>query len=570
MTGLPPVWDHLTCDDKQAAHLAQELGISPIIGRILILRDITTPEEGDRFLHPSLEQLHDPYRLTDLATGVDRILAAIERGERIAVHGDYDVDGVTATVIVRRVIELLGGDVVHYIPERMRDGYGLQVEAIDRLCAQNVRLVISVDCGIRSGEAAERARDVGIDLIITDHHEPEGTLPPALAVINPRRHDCLYPDKDLAGVGVALKLVQALCGRTDRLHWLPAFMKLAAIGTLADVVPLRGENRVIACLGLEKLSRGSHTVGLRALLESAGLAGKKINSYEVAFVLAPRINAAGRMSTPDLAARLLLSIDEMTAGEARQLAEQLDAENLRRRKEESAILLDARQRIEADPEIGMHNMLVLWGESWHRGVIGIVAAKLADEFNRPVLVLSVEDGKAHGSARSIPGFDLLAALERCEDLFERFGGHRQAAGLVMNEERLAELRRRLTQDADVRLSPKDLRSRLAIDAPLRLGTIDGRLIEGLGSLEPFGIGNKRPIFHDDDVEIVDGPHSIKERHLRMTVRGGRNSFRAIAWRAAERQGFLPDRRTSLDMAFSLNENTYRGETYIELSVADIK
>jgi single-stranded-DNA-specific exonuclease len=570
MTGLAPVRDYLTCDDKQASHLAQELGISPVIGRILILRGITTPEEGDRFLHPSLDQLHDPYRMTDLAAGVDRILAAIERGERIAVHGDYDVDGVTATVILRRVIELLGGDVVHYIPERVRDGYGLQVEAIDRLSVQNVRLIVSVDCGIRSGEAAERARDVGIDLVITDHHEPEATLPPALAVINPRRHDCDYPDKDLAGVGVALKVVQALCGKTDRLGWLPAFMKLAAIGTLADVVPLRGENRVIACLGLEKLSRGPHTVGLRALLESAGLDGKKINSYEVGFVLAPRINAAGRMSTPDLATRLLLSIDEKTSGEARRLAKQLDEENLRRRKEESLILLAARQRIEADPEIKLHNILVLWGDSWHRGVIGIVAAKLADEFNRPALVLSVEDGKAHGSGRSIPGFDLLASLERCGDLFERFGGHRQAAGLVINEDRLGELRRRLTKDADAHLSPDDLRPRLAIDAPLRLGDIDGRLIEGLASLEPFGAGNKRPIFHDDDVGIVDGPHSIKGNHLRMTVRGGRNSFRAVAWRAAERQGFVPDRRTSLDIAFSLTENTYRGDTHIELSVADIK
>ena len=570
MTGLAPVWDHLTCDDKQASHLSQELGISPIIGRMLILRGITTPEEGDRFLHPSLEQLHDPYRLTDLAAGVERILAAIERGERIAVHGDYDVDGVTATVILRRVIELLGGDVVHYIPERMRDGYGLQVEAIDRLRAKNVRLIVSVDCGIRSVEAAERARDVGIDLVITDHHEPEASLPPALAVINPRRHDCDYPDKDLAGVGVAFKVVQALCGKTDRLGWLPAFMKLAAIGTVADVVPLRGENRVIACLGLEKLSRGPHTVGLRSLLESAGLDGKRINSYEVGFVLAPRINAAGRMSTPDLATRLLLSIDEKTAGEARHLAKQLDEENLRRRKEEASILLDARQRIESDPEIKTHNMLVVWGESWHRGVIGIVAAKLVDEFNRPVLVLSVEDGKAHGSGRSIPGFNLLASLERCGDLFERFGGHSQAAGMVIDKDRLGELRRRLTRDADTGLSPDDLRPRLAIDAPLRLGDIDGRLIEGLGALEPFGTGNKRPIFHDDNVEIVDGPHSIKGRHLRMTVRGGRNSFRAVAWRAAERQGLIPDRRTSLGMAFSLAENTYRGETYIELSVADIK
>ena len=361
------------------------------------------PEAAHRFLHPQLSQLHDPYRLADMRPAVDRLCAALERRERIAIHGDYDVDGVTSTVILRRALELLGGDVTHFIPERMRDGYGLQSPAVERLHADGVRVIVSVDCGIRSAEAARRARELGVDLIITDHHEPEAELPSALAVINPKRTDCTYPDKHLAGVGVAFKVVQALCERFDRQKWLPAFLKLAAIGTVADVVPLVGENRIIAKLGLERLSQGPHTVGLRTLLESAGLQNKVIDGFHVAFVIAPRVNAAGRMSTPDLATRLLLASDETQLEEVRRLAEQLGEENTRRQAYEADIVADAKKQVETDVRVGAHNILVVAGEGWHRGVIGIVASKLVDAFYKPTIVLSVEDGIAHGSCRSIPG-----------------------------------------------------------------------------------------------------------------------------------------------------------------------
>lgn len=565
------VWQHLPCDEERVAALARALDADPVIARLLVLRGVDTAETAARFLHPSLDQLHDPFLLTDLPAGVERLLAAIARKEKVAVHGDYDVDGITSTVMLRRLMELLGGDVVHFIPERLRDGYGLQPEAIERLQAAGVRVVVSVDCGIRSQAAARRAAELGIDLVITDHHEPEEALPPALAVINPRRFDCPYPDKDLAGVGVALKLVHGLCLKTDHLAWMPAFLKLAAIGTVADVVPLTGENRVIARLGLERLSRGPHTVGLQALLEVCGLARReKIGSEDVGFLLAPRVNAAGRMNTPDLAARLLLTADRELAAEARELAGQLDAENLRRREEEAAILRDARRRIVRDPDIAAQNALVVWGEEWHRGVIGIVASKLVDQFCRPVVVLAVDGDVAYGSGRSIPGFDLLQALEHCADLFTRFGGHRQAAGLELPAARLADLRRRLAQYANERLEPGDLAPRLAIDAPLPLTGIDSRLLAGLDALEPFGVGNRRPVFHAEAVEVVDGPRVIKERHLAMTVRQGRARFRAMAWRAAEQEEFVRARRGALDVAFSLTENTWRNETSIELSVADVK
>ena len=565
------VWQHLPCDEERVAALARALDADPVIARLLVLRGVDTAETAARFLHPSLDQLHDPFLLTDLPAGVERLLAAVARKEKVAVHGDYDVDGITSTVMLRRLIELLGGDVVHFIPERLRDGYGLQPEAIERLHAAGVRVVVSVDCGIRSQTAARRAAELGIDLVITDHHEPEEALPPALAVINPRRFDCPYPDKDLAGVGVALKLVHGLCLKTERQAWMPGFLKLAAIGTVADVVPLTGENRVIARLGLEQLARGPNTVGLQALLEVCGLAQRpKIGSEDVGFMLAPRVNAAGRMNTPDLAARLLLTADRRLAGEARELAGQLDAENLRRREEEAAILRDARRRIMRDPDIAAQNALVVWGEQWHRGVIGIVASKLVDQFCRPAVVLAVDGETAHGSGRSIPGFDLLQALEHCADLFTRFGGHRQAAGLELPAERLAEFRRRLAQYANDKLEPDDLAPRLAIDAPLPLTGIDSRLLAGLDALEPFGVGNRRPVFHAEAVEVVDGPRVIKERHLGMTVRQGRARFRAMAWRAAEQAELVRSRRGALDLAFSLTENTWRNETSIELSVADVK
>ena len=282
---------------------------------------------------------------------------------------------------------------------------------------------MSVDCGIRGADAARRAKELGVDLVITDHHEPEATLPPALAVINPKRADCRYPDKHLAGVGVALKVVQALTERAGRQKWLPAFVKVAAIGTLADVVPLVGENRIIAKLGLEGLSRGPNSVGLRALIDCAGLGGKKLDSFHVAFMLAPRVNAAGRMASPDIATRLLLASGEEMDAEARALAEQLNSENLRRQQEEADMVAEARRVIENDPAIGAHSLLVVGGEGWHRGVIGIVASKIVDAFFKPTIVISIEGDLAHGSCRSIPAFDMLGALERVGDLFVRFGGH---------------------------------------------------------------------------------------------------------------------------------------------------
>ncbi|HEX2460545.1 MAG TPA: single-stranded-DNA-specific exonuclease RecJ [Vicinamibacterales bacterium] len=564
------IWEARRCDEAHADVVARELGVSPVTARLLCIRGLGDLDGARRFLSPSLDDLHDPFRLADMAPAVDRIQTAIARHERVAIHGDYDVDGVTSTVILRRALELLGADVVHYIPERLRDGYGLQPAALERLHADGVRLAISVDCGIRADEAARHAAALGLDLIITDHHEPDASLPPALAVINPKRHDCTYPDKNLAGVGVALKLVQALCRRAGRTGWLPAFVKIAAIGTLADVVPLIGENRVIAKLGLAMLTTGPHKIGLRALLESCGLTGKEIDSYHIGFVIGPRVNAAGRMSTPDIAARLLLAADETMADEARALADQLNAENLRRQKEEADIVAQARRTVDTDLDVGSRTVIVVGGDGWHRGVIGIVASKLVEALNRPAVVLSIDGDVAHGSCRSIPSFDMLSALESCSDVLTKFGGHRQAAGLTLEASRVRELRGRINEYADRYLQPDDLRPRLWIDGTLAFRSITPQVASELSALAPFGAGNSCPVFRTSGVEVVDGPRLVKDRHLKMALRQEGRVMRGIAWRAADREAFVSQYRGGIDLAYSLEQDTWNGERYLQLSVADFR
>ena len=570
MSTIAPRWELQPCDEDATASLAAALNIDPAVARLLCQRGFSDPERAGRFLNPSLDHLHDPMLLAGMDVAVERIMAALARKERIGIHGDYDVDGITSTVILRRALEMLGGEVVHFIPERLKDGYGLQPAAIERLHADGVALLISVDCGIRGAEAARRARELGVDLIITDHHEPDTELPPALAVINPKRADCSYPDKYLAGVGVALKLVQALCRRAGREQLMPGFIKVAAIGTLADVVPLVGENRVIAKLGLDLLSKGPHKIGLRALIDVCGLSGKTIDSYHIGFMLAPRVNAAGRMSTPDIATRLLLAQDESLADDVRQLALQLDGENVRRQEEEAEILAAAKKVVQTDPDVGARSVLVVAGDGWHRGVIGIVASKLVDAFHRPAIVLSVEDGVAQGSCRSISKFDMLGALERCAPLLTRFGGHKQAAGLALDAGRIKEFRLAVNAVADETLGPEDLMPRLRIDGGLTFRGITGGVAAGVAALAPFGAGNPRPVFAARGVEIIDGPRKLKERHLKMALKQDGRIFRAVAWRAAERHDYLTEHKGALDVAFSLEQNQYNGETYVELTLADLK
>ncbi len=567
------IWEEVPADSVQVAAVAQGLGLPPVIARLLCQRGFSTPEAAGHFMAPHLSQLHDPFALADMRVAVERLMGAIARRELIIIHGDYDVDGITATVILRRAIELLGGNVSHFVPDRLKDGYGLQPVTIDRLHAAGAAVIVSVDCGIRAAEAAERARELGVDLIITDHHEPDATLPHALAVINPKRTDCTYPEKMLAGVGVALKLVQALLTTSGRgADLLPAFVKMAAIGTLADVVPLVGENRVIASCGLQGLSAGPHAPGLEALLAESGLIGKVLESFHVGFVLAPRLNAAGRMNSPDLALDLLLlrGRDDAVREKAKELARRLSDENTKRQEQEATILAEARRSVEKDPQVGAQNILIVAGEGWHRGVIGIVASKLVDAYHRPALVLSIEDGVARGSGRSIPAFDLLAGLESCADVFLQFGGHKQAAGVTLDVNRLGELRERLCRFANDGLTPHDLIPRLRVDADLGLREISTEVMRALTRLGPFGSANPKPVFRAAPVDLIAPPKKLKERHLALMLKQDGRAFRAMAWRAAEREDYLLANRQGLELAYSLSEGEYRGERTTELTVADIR
>jgi single-stranded-DNA-specific exonuclease len=567
------IWDDVPSDAAGVSHLAAALGVPEVVARLLHQRGFTDPDAAQRFLDPRLSHLHDPFLLTDMRPAVDRLRAAIAARERVVIHGDYDADGITSTAMLYRALEMLGADVGHFVPDRMRDGYGLQPDTVEQLAAQGARLIVSVDCGIRASEAARRARSLGVDLIITDHHEPEAELPQAVAVINPKRPDCAYPEKYLAGAGVALKLVQALLRESEaNPEVLSSFIKMAAIGTLADVVPLVGENRVIAKFGLQGLSRGPHGTGLEALLEESGLVGKQLDSFHVGFVLAPRLNAAGRMSHAGRAVDLLLARgrDAQSRTAARALAKELTEENARRQDSEAGMLTEAKRMVEKDPEIGGPNLIIVASEGWHRGVVGIVASKLVDGFCKPAIVLSIENGVAHGSCRSIPAFDMLGALEANADVFLKFGGHKQAAGVTVDAARLPEMRRRLTEYANAHLNPGDLIPRLRIDAPLGLREITGGVVEALMRLGPFGAANPKPIFRASPVELAQPPRVLKERHLSLMFRQDGRSFRGIAWRAAEREAYLTANRFGLELAYSLDQNEFRGETTTELTVADVR
>lgn len=565
--GQQSIWEQQLVDLSNVDTIAQALDLDKSVAQILVRRGIQTVEEARRFLCPSLDQLHDPFLLPDAATVVDRLLVAVERNERIAIHGDYDVDGVTATVLIRRVLHLIGADVIHYIPHRLTDGYGLQISGIDRLHQEGAKVVVTVDCGVRSLNAAKRARELGIDLIVTDHHEPGDVLPDALGVINPRRQDSNYPCRDLSGAGIALKLAQGICTRLNRSEWMPGLTKIAAIGTVADVVRLRGENRVIAKLGLDALTVGRHTRGLQALLEVSKLDGKRVTSEDVGFRLAPRLNAAGRLSSAELAAQLLLSTETSSAQTCAALAKELDDLNAQRRELER----DGTQSVYASLGGSERPCYVVWSADWHRGVIGIMASRLAERYRRPAIVIAVEGDDAYGSGRSIPGFDLLSALDNCSDLLIQYGGHRQAIGLRLRNRSIEAFRQQFEKYVGDRVDMADCVPRLHFDAEIEFGAITQKFVRDMQQLEPFGNGHSRPVFVTSGVQVVDGPHVVKSEHLRMTLGQGGKRFQAIAWGAASEIGrFASTEAKMLKVAFSVSENTFREITTTQLTIADIK
>jgi single-stranded-DNA-specific exonuclease len=551
----PARWLIPNLDPQQIDALRASLRIGAPAAKMLLHRGLGEPACAQRFLHPSLDELHDPLSMRDMPRALDRLRKAIGAGERILIYGDYDVDGTASVVLLTKAIEMAGGSATFHIPHRLQDGYGMRTEVVEHAAAEGIRLIVSVDTGIRAGEVVARANELGIDVIVTDHHLPEAELPPAVAVLNPNRPDCCYPEKNLCGAGVAFKLVQALLGTLD---WRPeklrrvteSFLKLVAIATVADVVPLTGENRVMVKHGLSGLG-DVRNPGLRALLEVAGFSKSNVpTARQVAFQIAPRLNAAGRMDTARVVVELFLTSDPERA---RMLAAQLHDQNAERQQVEAQIR-EACELLEVDESAAA---LVYYAEDWHRGVLGIVASRLVERLHRPVFVLgrNSQDGLAQGSGRSIPAFHLLDALESMPDLFVRFGGHEHAAGVTMECGRVPEFRERFQAYAAARLQPEDFLLELAVDGVIALNEITDRSAAEVFSLAPFGHGNPPPLFAAMDVEVAGQPAPWNEKHLRVVLRQGARSLALKAWNFAGRVAEMPA-GARVDVAFSLEEDAY--------------
>ncbi|MGH9629115.1 MAG: single-stranded-DNA-specific exonuclease RecJ [Bryobacteraceae bacterium] len=552
-------WILPSCDLTRVDALARELGIQRPAARVLANRGYGDPDAARRFLNPHLSYLHDPLRLKDVDRAAARLQQAIAAGERMLLYGDYDVDGTTSIVILKKAVELAGGRADFHVPHRLKDGYGMRPEVIDRAAADGIRLIISVDTGIRASAVVAHAQALGIDVIVTDHHLPEAALPPALAVVNPNRPDCEYPEKNLCGAGVTFKLVQALWARLgwsqERIRKITeSFLKLVAIATVADVVPLTGENRVIVKLGLD----GLHSVrneGLRALLRVAGFHdGDRPSAGQVAFRIAPRINAAGRMDTAEDVINLFLTDDRETA---ERLAAQLHDLNRERQETEAQIVNIILEACSQAPVTDAQAALVFSGKDWHRGVVGIVASRVVERFHRPVFVLGEdeESGTAQGSGRSISAFHLLEALESMPELFTKFGGHRQAAGLTLAMSDVQIFRDRLNAYALTKLTSEDLRPVMEPDALLQFNELTERTVEEILALAPFGCGNSAPMFAVLGGEVCGTPALWNEKHLRVPIRQNGRTIVVKAWNFAGRMQDLPA-GCKLDFALCLEEDPY--------------
>jgi single-stranded-DNA-specific exonuclease len=540
------------------AELVRELGIPRAAAQILTRRGFHNAASAEHFLNPRIEDLHDPFLLRDMDRAVERIRAAIVRGEAIEIHGDYDVDGVTSTVILKKALELAGVEAGWHIPHRLHDGYGMQPAAVEEAARRGIRLIVSVDNGIRAGAAIVRANELGVDVIVTDHHLPETELPPAVAVINPNRVDCDYPNPNLCGAGVAFKLAHAILmglgwPAAKLVRVVESFLKLVAIATVADIVPLMGENRVIVKHGLDGL-RDVRNPGLRALLKAAGFADRVPDAGEVGFRIAPAINASGRMDSAGQAVRMFLTSD---AEEADEIARELFALNQERQTAERSIVKEIFERCVATPVTDRDAALVLWGEGWHRGVVGIVASRVVERFHRPVVVLGVENGVAQGSGRSIAAFHLLDALESMRELFTKFGGHAHAAGLTLPESSLDAFRERLCGWAAERLTAEDMRPTVEVDAVVELPEINDALWAALERIAPFGMGNRRPLFAARGVQLAGPPQVWKEKHLKIAVRQGGRTMMMKGWGLSELAEELREVR-EVDIAFEIERDWFGG------------
>jgi single-stranded-DNA-specific exonuclease len=580
----------------QAAALAAEVHIPHVVAEMLLARGVESADAARQFLHPHIDHLFDPFCMLGMEAAVVRLEEAIARRETILLYGDYDVDGTTAVVLLKTAIEMLAmlpgtngpgasprANVRFHVPHRLREGYGMQAAVLQAAAAEGVRLVISVDTGMRAFAEAKLARQLGLDLIITDHHLPDAgdEIPDAFAILNPNQPGCPYPEKSLCGAAIAFKLAIAVLARRDavrtREKTLPSFLKMVAIATVADAVPLRGENRVLAALGIQELHRPAGC-GLRALLQTAGIdpATKQLTSFDLGFRLAPRINAAGRM---DIAAEVVELFTTRNRERAAELAGKLERLNLERREVEADLLREIENRLATDTTLASEKMVVMAGNGWHRGIIGILASRIVDRTAKPAIVISVEDGVAYGSGRSVDGFPLLEALESCAELFTRFGGHAFAVGFAIPAERLDEMSRRLYAFASQKLAGREAEQILRLHAELPLERVTPVFGSWVRRMEPFGHGNPEPAFLARNLRLTAPVRIMKERHIRLEMQPEtsltgsipQSPMRAVGWNLAQRARELDLVQGSvIDVAYRVRENDHPEYGGLQIELAGIR
>jgi len=557
---MSKVWELAKINPKKQKELSDALDVHPIVAQLLVNRGLSDIEEARAFLSSELSTLKDPFLLKDMKKCVERILSARDKNERVLVFGDYDVDGVTSSAILNRVLINLGLEVVHHIPHRMDDGYGLNHDVAEVAKKQGVNLLITIDCGISAYEEVETIKKFGIDVIIIDHHEPsEGKIPKAYAIINPKQKDCPYPFKGLASVGLAAKLVHALKGGMDE-----DILELVAIGTIADVVPLRDENRIFVKAGLPRIQR-TKNLGLKALLDVTKINGKTLKPFHVGFILGPRINAAGRMNTAHDSLDLFLS---KSKEEALQLAKELDRYNQERQRTQRDIIDEALAIVE-EKGLGEEKVIVLGKEGWHKGVLGIVASRIADKYYRPAVVISLKDGVGTASARSIDGFHLHDALSRCESYLEEFGGHEGAAGLTILQENIDPFRQLINEVADDVFKEEKLTPKIFIDCEIPLGSINMSLANIIDGMEPFGEGNPTPVFCSREVQIKSYPQILGRDTLKFWVSDGVAALSVVGFGMAKHKDVVkPGRR--IDLAYEIIIDDWNRPPRPQLKLKDIR
>jgi len=557
--------------------LVDALGVSPIVAHLLCNRGLGRAELARDFLEPDLGGLHDPGLLPDIEKAVVRLRQAVANQERILVYGDYDADGVTATSLLIKFLQLLGAEPAHYIPNRVEEGYGLHTEAVRAAAADGVKLIITVDCGVSGAAEVELARELGIDVIVTDHHEPPHQVPRAAAVVNPKLTGALYPFRDLSGVGVAFKFAWAVAqsftpGKRvseEFRRFLLDAIGLVAMGTVADVVPLVGENRIFAIFGLHAL-RASTSPGIVALVRGAGVADRPLTPRDIAFGIGPRLNAAGRLAQAGLCVELLTTASQERADE---IARVLEGKNRERQRIQTAILNDARRRLEGVDDWATRRAIVLADEGWHAGIVGIVAAKLVEEFNMPTVLLSLDGQVARGSARSVPHFDLFGAVEACEGILLSYGGHSQAAGMRLLRENVERFRELFECQAQRSLSDWEPCGLVEVDAEVALPAVNAGLVKELERLAPYGEGNRAPVLACSDVVVAGTPTLMggQGQHVAFYARQGERSLRAIGFRMADDIfDSVASGDVRCDIAFTPKINGYRGTEEVELELCDVR